>query len=212
MDSKVIDKDRQWSLPCPWDAGHCHAEGLTYLWNVTDPDYCPVTVVKEFLGHRLRSNVSNPGDFLDSHQAEATISADLEEKIRIRPAGPLSQCGRVVTSTNIEDMFLFPILQTDECWPIIEDRCSPGRSTLVRSILGNTSPTVTNTCTTISLRKRNGSSTLSSIRTAYNGKMRLERLASLSMDFQDTSLSSYRMGPSLRHPARLTTGTSVCPE
>ena len=57
-DDKVIDKDRQWSLPCPWDAGHCHAEGLTYLWNVTEPDYCPVAVVKEFLGHRLHANVS----------------------------------------------------------------------------------------------------------------------------------------------------------
>ena len=52
-DGKVIDKDHQWSLPCPWDAGHRHAEGLTYLWNITEPDYCPVAVLKEFLGHRL---------------------------------------------------------------------------------------------------------------------------------------------------------------
>ena len=66
-DEKVVDKDRQLSLPCTWDVGHCYAEGLTYLWNVTEPDYCPVTVVKEFLGHRLRANVSHSGDSSDSH-------------------------------------------------------------------------------------------------------------------------------------------------
>ena len=82
-DDKVIDKDHQWSLPCPWDVGHCHAEGLTYLWNVREPDYCPVAVIKEFFGHRLHANVSDPGDFPDSHQAEATVSTEVEEKIRI---------------------------------------------------------------------------------------------------------------------------------
>ena len=59
-DGKVVDKDRQWSLPCPWKAGQCHAEGHTYIWNITGPDYCPVAVVKEFLGHRLHQNVSGP--------------------------------------------------------------------------------------------------------------------------------------------------------
>ena len=120
-DGKVIDKDRQWSLPCPWDAGHRNAEGLTYLWNVTEPDYCPVTVVKEFLGHRLHANVSNTGDSLDSHQAEAIVSAEVEEMIQIRPAGPLSQFGRVVTATNIEDMFLLPILETDAKGRVLAD-------------------------------------------------------------------------------------------
>ena len=120
-DGKVIDKDHQWFLPCPWDAGHCNAEGLTYLWNVTEPDYCPVAVVKEFLSHHLHANVSNPGDSPDSHQAEAIISAEVEEKIRIRPAGLLSQCGRVVTATNIEDMFLFPILETDDRGRVLTD-------------------------------------------------------------------------------------------
>ena len=113
-DDKVIDKDRQLSLPCPWNDGHCQAEGLTYLWNVTGPEYCPVAVVKEFLGHRLHANVSNPGGSYGSHHAEAIVSAKAEEKIRIQPTGPVSQCGRVVTSTNIEDMFLFPILETDD--------------------------------------------------------------------------------------------------
>ena len=120
-DGKVIDKDRQWSLPCPWDAGHCHAEGLAYLWNVTELDYCPVAVVKEFLGHRLHANVSHSGDSIDSHQAEAIVSAKVEEKIRIRPTGPVSQCGRVVTATNIEDMFLFPILEKDEKGRVLND-------------------------------------------------------------------------------------------
>ena len=120
-DGKVIDKDQQWSLPCPWDAGHCHAEGLTYLWNVTEPDYCPVAVVKEFLGHRLHANVSYSGDSNDSHQAQAIIIAEVEEKIRIRPTGPVSQCGRVVTATNIEDMFLLPILETDEKGRVMND-------------------------------------------------------------------------------------------
>ena len=43
------------------------------------------------------------------------------EKIRIRPTGPLSQCGRVVTATNIEDMFLFPILEMDERGRVLAD-------------------------------------------------------------------------------------------
>ena len=68
---RLSDKDRQWSLPCPWDTGHCYAEGLTYVWNVTEPEYCPVAVVKKFLGHRLQANVSHSGDSLDSHQAES---------------------------------------------------------------------------------------------------------------------------------------------
>ena len=120
-DDKVIDKDRQLSLPCPWNDGHCHAEGLTYLWNVTGPEYCPVAVVKEFLGHRLHANVSHSGDSSDSHHAEAIVSAEVEEKIRIQPTGPVSQCGRVVTSTNIEDMFLFPILETDDKGRVLTD-------------------------------------------------------------------------------------------
>ena len=120
-DEKVIDKDRQLSLPCPWNDGHCHAEGLTYLWNVTGPEYCPVAVVKEFLGHRLHANVSQSGDSYGSHHAEAIVSAEVEEKIRIQPTGPVSQCGRVVTSTNIEDMFLFPILETDDKGRMLTD-------------------------------------------------------------------------------------------
>ena len=67
--------------PCAWDVGHCYAEGLTYLLNITEPDYCPVAVVKEFLGHRLCANVSHSGNSYDSHQAEAVISAEVEEKI-----------------------------------------------------------------------------------------------------------------------------------
>ena len=120
-DGKVVDKDRQWSLPCPWEAGQCDAEGRTYIWNVTGPDYCPVAVVKEFLGHRLHANVSSPDGSLDSHQAEAIVSSEVGEKIRIRPTGPLSQCGRVVTATDIEDIFLFPILETDEQGRVLAD-------------------------------------------------------------------------------------------
>ena len=120
-DDKFIDKDRQLSLPCPWNDGHCQAEGMTYLWNVTGPEYCPVAVVKEFLGHRLHANVSHSGDSSDSHHAEAIVSAEVEEKIRIQPTCPVSQCGRVVTSTNIEDMFLFPILETDDQGRVLTD-------------------------------------------------------------------------------------------
>ena len=120
-DDQVIDKDRQLSLPCLWNDGHCHAEGLTYLWNVTGPEYCPVAVVKEFLGHRLHANVSHSGDSSHSHHAEAIVSTEVEEKIRIQPTGPVSQCGRVVTSTNIEDMFLFPILETDDNGRVLTD-------------------------------------------------------------------------------------------
>ena len=120
-DGKVVHKDRQWFLPCPWEAGQCHEEGQTYIWNVTEPDYCPVAVGKEFLGHRLHANVSSPDGSLDSHQAEAIVSSEVGEKIRIRPTGPLSQCGQVVTATNIEDMFLFPILETNEQGRVLAD-------------------------------------------------------------------------------------------
>ena len=35
--------------------------------------------------------------------------------------GPTSQCERVVMATNIEDMFLFPVMETDEHGDIIAD-------------------------------------------------------------------------------------------
>ena len=75
--------------------------------------------MKEFLGHWLHANVSNPDALQDQHQAEAIISTEGGEKIRIRPLGPTSKCGRVVTATNIKDMFLLPIMETDEQGDII---------------------------------------------------------------------------------------------
>ena len=48
---KVVDHDAQWSLPCYWEAGQCHAEGRTYMWNITEGNLCQVALVKEFLGH-----------------------------------------------------------------------------------------------------------------------------------------------------------------
>ena len=78
-----------------------------------------MALVKEFLGHQLHANVSDPDTLQDTHQAEAIISTEGGEKIRIRPLGPTSQCGRVVTATNIEDMFLLPITETDEQGDII---------------------------------------------------------------------------------------------
>ena len=56
----VIDQDLQQTLPCPWESGQCQAEGRAYLWNLTQPDYCPVAVVREFQGHRLYANLSDP--------------------------------------------------------------------------------------------------------------------------------------------------------
>ena len=50
----------------------------------------------------------------NSHHAKAIVSSEVGENIRIRPTRPMSQCGRVVTATNIEDLFLFPILETDK--------------------------------------------------------------------------------------------------
>ena len=50
---EVVDQDHQWTLPCSWAAGQCQANGLAYVWNTTKPDYCPVFLVKEFLGERL---------------------------------------------------------------------------------------------------------------------------------------------------------------
>ena len=46
-------------------------------------------------------------------EAEAIFSSEVGEKIRIRPMGPISQCGRVVMATNIEDMFLFPMTEAN---------------------------------------------------------------------------------------------------
>ena len=47
---EVVDHDHQRRLPYTWVDGHCPEEGVTFLWNVTDPQYCPVAVVNEFLG------------------------------------------------------------------------------------------------------------------------------------------------------------------
>ena len=41
-DGVVVDQSRQLSLPCPWEAGQCIAEGKTYIWNLMEPDYCQV--------------------------------------------------------------------------------------------------------------------------------------------------------------------------
>ena len=117
-DGKIIDKEHQWSLPCPLEAGQCHAEGRTYT---TEPDYYQVAVVKEFLGHRLYANISNPDVPQSPHQAEAIVSFEAGEKIRNWPTGPMSQCGRVVTATNMEDMFLFPVVEVDERGTITVD-------------------------------------------------------------------------------------------
>ena len=120
-DGEIIDQNHQWSLPCPYEAGQCYAEGRTYVWNTTDADYCPVAVVKEFLGHRLHANISDPNAPQDQHQAEAIVSSEVGEKIRIRPMGPISQCGHVVMATNIKDMFLFPITEANRQGDLILD-------------------------------------------------------------------------------------------
>ena len=39
---EVVDQRNQWSLPCKWKEGRCHAEGRTYVWNTTESDYCQV--------------------------------------------------------------------------------------------------------------------------------------------------------------------------
>ena len=120
-DGVIVDQSRQLSLPCPWETGQCLAEGRTYVWNLTEPDYCQVAVVKEFLGHRLHANLSDPNGSQCQHPAEAIVSSEMGEKIRIRPLGSISQCRRVVMATNVDDMFLFPITETNEQGDIIVD-------------------------------------------------------------------------------------------
>ena len=87
---EVVDQRNQWTLPCQWKEGQCHAEGLTYVWNTTDVDYCQVALLKEFLGQRLHANVSDPDAPLDQQPAEAIVSSEGDENIRIRPLGPTS--------------------------------------------------------------------------------------------------------------------------
>ena len=53
-------------------------------------------MVKGLLGHRLHANISDPDAPQDQYQAEAIVSLEVGEKIRIQPMGPISQCGRVV--------------------------------------------------------------------------------------------------------------------
>ena len=93
QDGMVVDQNRQLSLPCPWEAGRCIAEGKTYIWNLTEPDYCQVAMVKEFFGHRLYANLSDPNAPQGQRVAEAIIRTEVGEKIRIRPFGPVSHCG-----------------------------------------------------------------------------------------------------------------------
>ena len=118
---EVVDQRNQWTLPCKWADGQCHAEGMTYVWNTTADGYCQVALVREFLGHRLRANVSEPAFLQDPQKAEAIVSAEGDKKIRLRPLGPSSQCGRVVTATNVEDMFLFPIIESNDQGNIVLD-------------------------------------------------------------------------------------------
>ena len=99
--NEVVDQRNQWTLPCKWTDGQCHAEGQTYVWNTTESGYYQVALVREFLGHRLHANVSDPGFPQDPQRAEAVVSAEGHEKIRLRPMGPSSRCGRVVTATNV---------------------------------------------------------------------------------------------------------------
>ena len=83
-DGVVVDQSRQLSLPCPWDnAGQCIAEGKKYIWNLMEPNYCQVAVVKEFLGHRLHANHSDPDTSHGQRPAKAIVSSEVGEKIRI---------------------------------------------------------------------------------------------------------------------------------
>ena len=113
-DGAIVDQMRQLLLPCSWETGRCIAEGKTYVWNLTDSDYCQVTVVKEVLGHRLHANLSDPATPEGQRVAEAIVSTEVGEKIQIRPLDSVSQCGRVVMATNVDEMFLFPILETNK--------------------------------------------------------------------------------------------------
>ena len=70
-DGVVIDQGHQWLLPCPWEAGQCQAKGRMYIWNLMEPDFCQVAVLKKFLGHRLQANISDPDAPQGQHQVEA---------------------------------------------------------------------------------------------------------------------------------------------
>ena len=120
-DGVVVDQDLQRTLPCPWENGQCQAEGRAYLWNLTKPDYCPVAVVREFQGHRLYANLSDPNTAHGQRQGEAVISSGTDEKIRIWPLVSSSQCGRVVVATNVDEMYLFPLTEVNKQGDIIVD-------------------------------------------------------------------------------------------
>ena len=60
----------------------------------------------------------SPGDSL---QVQAVVSTDGVEKIRLRDEGPSSQCGRVVVRTNLKDVFLYPVLETNQRGQILQD-------------------------------------------------------------------------------------------
>ena len=92
-DRVVVDQSLHQTLPCSWESGQCQAEGKAYLWNLTEPDYCPVAMVREFEGHRLYANLSDPDTAQGQRQGEAVISSGVDEKIWIRPLRSSSQCG-----------------------------------------------------------------------------------------------------------------------
>ena len=89
----VVDLDCQRRLPCHWIEGQCRAEGITYLWNVTDPQYCPVAVVKEFQGQQVEANASASPDTRNARKVQAIVSTDRVEKIWVPDEGQTSQCG-----------------------------------------------------------------------------------------------------------------------
>ena len=117
----VIDQAKQTRLPCTWLNGGCRAEGTTYVWNITDPGYCHLAVVKKFTGRRLVANTSITLSPDDSLQVQAIVSTDGVEKIRLRDEGPSSQCHRVVIQTNLKDVYLYPLLETNQDGRVLQD-------------------------------------------------------------------------------------------
>ena len=175
-DGEVVDGSSQWSLPCPWEAGQGYAEGRTYVWNIRESNYSQITLVREFLGYQLHANISDTDAPQDQHQAEAVISAEVGEKIRARPTGLTSQCGRVLTATNIEAMFLFPVMETDNQGDIVVDKCD---RVFTRAIHPSE----------VDLHKID-----------YVDKMRTEKLISSNKASLGINLFSFRMGCSPRPP------------
>ena len=90
---EVIAQTRDIRLPCSGSVGSCQLADVTYTWD--QPDTCELAYVKNIQGTEV---VSNKGEVV-------FMSTD-DSLVRLIKRDPVSLCGKVVYTTNLEDWYM----------------------------------------------------------------------------------------------------------